>query len=123
MTLKVLRRRCLIREYDFQRVKAEALSPKLKLYDRVEFTPLQLTDLEHQQVIDLLKGKEVPTWSDLKVPAVSLYKLKDHLYDVRYYGWTVNYDEDGYLCVQARKNTPLSRIGWGIFEKDLSVKI
>lgn len=119
MKTKILRRRCLIREYDFEQVAARALNSSLQLYDRVEFVPLQLTDLEHQQVIDLLKGKPVPEWVDLKIPARSLANLKDHLYDPRYYRWDVTYDDEGYLCVQSRKNTPLSRIGWGIFEKDL----
>ena len=48
-----------------------------------------------------------------------LYNLKDYLYNQKYYEWNVSLDDDGYVCVQARKNTPKTRIGWAVFEKDL----
>lgn len=125
MAVRTLRRKVLIREYDYARVKREAFNMVgvSALYDRAEFTPIKLDDLEKQRIVDYLKGKEEPLWRDLEMPATALYNVKDHLYDQRYFGWMVNYDEEGYLCVQARKNTPLSRIGWGVFEKDFSARI
>lgn len=125
MKTRTLKRRVLIREYDFKKVRAQAFQPVglSTLYDRASFTPVSLDNIEKQQIIDLLKGKTTPMWSDLSLPAIALFNVKDHLYDSRYYNWHVTFDEDGYLCVQARKNTPLSRIGWGIFEKDLTSRI
>lgn len=125
MKTRTLKRRVLIREYDFKKVRAQVFQPVglSTLYDRASFTPVSLDNIEKQQIIDLLKGKTTPMWSDLSSPAIALFNVKDHLYDARYYNWHVTFDEDGYLCVQARKNTPLSRIGWGIFEKDLTSRI
>ena len=125
MKTRTLRRKVLIREYDFKRVERDALMERQHgiLYDRASFVPVSLDSLEKQQIVDLLKGKTKLLRSDLASPAVALYNVKDHLYDERYYGWDVTFDEEGYLCVQARKNTPLSRIGWGVFEKDLSARI
>jgi hypothetical protein len=84
---------------------------------------VSLDGIEKQQIVDILKGKADVVWSDLEYPALALYNVRDHLYDIRYYNWKVTFDEEGYLCVQARKNTPLSRIGWGVFEKDLTSRI
>ena len=123
--IRTLKRRVLIREYDFKKVKAQAVTAVglTSLYDRAEFTPISLNDIEREIIVDILKGKNETMWSNLDTPASALYNVKDHLYDTRYYAWNVTYDKEGYLCVQARKNTPLSRIGWGIFEKDLAARI
>ncbi len=129
MTKRTLRRRVIIREYDFNKIKNDAIGLHYdghSLYDRVEFTPLSQDTLEKLQLQEILKGKHTPLtevkWN-LTIPAVLLYQLKDYLYDERYYDWEVNTDEDGYLCVQARKNTPKTRIGWGVFEKDLESRL
>lgn len=125
MAIRTLRRKVIIREYDYKKVSHDALMNRqaVCLYDRASFSPIKLTDLEKHQMIEILKGKEQPTWRDLQSPAITLYNVKDSLYDPRYYDWQVTYDEEGYLCVQSRKNTPLSRIGWGIFEKDLTARV
>ena len=125
METRTLKRKVLIREYDYKRVERDSLMDRDYgvLYDRASFTPVTFDDLEKHQIIELLKGKTEPTWRDLEQPARALYNVKDHLYDNRYFDWRVTFDEEGYLCVQARKNTPLSRIGWGIFEKDLTARI
>ena len=130
MTKRTLRRKVIIREYDFHKVKADALSvgvtTQYALYDRAEFVPLNQETLEKLKLVEVLKGKEnaiTKVDSSLKVPALLLYNLKDYLYDVKYIDWQVSIDEDGYLCVQSRKNTPKTRIGWGVFEKDLESRL
>ena len=125
MAIRTLRRKVLIREYDYKKVERDSLMDREfgVLYDRASFAPVTLNEIERQQIIEVLKGKIDTTWKDLEHPATALYNLRDHLYDNRYFGWMVTFDEEGYLCVQARKNTPLSRIGWGVFEKDLSARI
>jgi hypothetical protein len=123
MKTRLLRRRVIIREYDFNKVRDQALFPvSSSIYDRAEFVPLNKDNLEKIKLAEILRGKtgfltELNT--DLKNPALLLYNLKDYLYNPRYFEWNVDIDEDGFICVQARKNTPRSRIGWGVFEKDL----
>jgi hypothetical protein len=129
MKTRTLRRRIIIREYDFNRVRDEAFSVIMgegALYDRAEFTPLNEDNLEKLKLVELLKGKSsilANTNLNLEIPALTLYQLKDYLYSEKYCNWTVTIDSDGFLCVQARKNTPKSRIGWGVFEKDMVCRI
>jgi hypothetical protein len=129
MRNRTLTRRIIIREYDFNRVRDEAFSVIMgegSLYDRAEFTPMSNDTLEKLKLVELLKGKRTQLSQaalNLEIPALTLYQLKDYLYSEKYCQWKVTIDEDGYLCVQARKNTPKSRIGWGVFEKDYSCRI
>jgi hypothetical protein len=122
MKTRTLKRRVIIREYDFTAMQEQAL----ELYDRTYWTPLDYNTLEELKLMEILKGKSGPLTelaSDLKQPRRIVYQLRDYLYDNRYYKWQVELDDDGYLCVQARKNTPKTRLGWGVFEKDLTSRI
>jgi len=124
MKTRILRRRVIIREYDFKKVKSESLA--LDLYDRIKFTPLNEDTLEKLKLQEILKGKTGPltetSWS-FERPTLLVYQLRDYLYDGRYYEWNITTDEDGFLCVQSRKNTPKTRLGWGVFEKDVKCRI
>lgn len=129
MKSRTLKRRVIIREYDFNKIKEQALGSFYDghaLYDRVNFIPLNQEGLEKLKVMELLKGKKGPlteiNW-DLTMPALLLWQLKDYLFNDRYTEWNVFTDEEGYLCVQARKNTPVSRIGWGEFEKTFTSRL
>jgi hypothetical protein len=131
MVLRTLRRKVIIREYDYNKVRDQALGgliyDGMALYDRAEFTPLNQEALEKLKVVEILQGKKntpiIEADLDLKMPSRLVAQLRDYLYDNRYYNWSVTTDEDGYLCVQARKNTPKSRLGWAVFEKDLESRI
>lgn len=129
MNKRTLTRKVIIREYDFNRVCDQSLNyfdGDYTLYDRASFTPLNQENLEKIKLVEILKGKHSPiTEADLslKSPALFLFQVKDYLYNERYYEWTVTEDDEGYLCVQARKNTPKSRIGWGVFEKDFTSRL
>ena len=132
MTTRILRRKVIIREYDFNKVKEQSLRPMNcmgvpeTLYDRVSFMPIDEANLEKLKMLDVLKGKNTPIttarWNYTN-PALLLYDLRDYLYNDKYYDWNVTTDEDGFVCVQSRSNTPKSRIGWGVFEKDLKCRI
>jgi len=130
MALRTLRRKVIIREYDFNKVAADATGVHhdgQSLYDRVSFLPLNEENLEKLKVVEILQGKEHTVllksdWNN-NVPAMMLYQLRDYLYDKRYYDWRVSIDDQGFICVQARKNTPKTRLGWGVFEKDLACRI
>ena len=123
MAIKILRRKVIIRKYDFDKVKHTAQT--LSLYDRMSFMPLNQDNLEKLKLQEILRGKTGPMTSvvfDLKMPALLVAQLKDYLYNNQYYNWKITVDEEGYLCVQSRKNTPVTRLGWGIFEKDIERK-
>ena len=129
MAIRTLRRRVIIREYDFKRVAAQATSTTygdVTLYDRVSFMPLDQDALEKIKLQEILRGKS-NILTDLDVdfskPRLLLYNLKDFLYNEKYTEWKVTEDEDGYICVQSRINTPISRVGWGIFEKDYESRL
>lgn len=120
--MRVLKRKVIIREYDFNKVKSQAVG----LYDRMSFAPINQDTLEKIKLQEILKGKTGPiteiNWS-LGLPAILLYQLKDYLYDTQYYNWNPSIDDEGYICVQARRNTPKTRIGWGVFERDLECRL
>ncbi len=131
MKHRVLKRKVIIREYDFKRVEEQALGQRyagMALYDRVSFIPLNEDSLEKLKLQEILRGKTGPlteidpdlAWSK---PLRLVHQLRDYLYDKRYYEWRVTTDQEGYICVQARKNTPKSRLGWGVFEKDVKCRI
>ena len=128
MAIRTLRRKVIIREYDFAKVAHQATYgyyDGMALYDRVSFLPLNQENLEKLKVAEILRGKS--TLKDIRwensMPSRLVAQFKDHLYDTRYYDWRVTIDEEGFICVQARKNTPRSRLGWGIFEKDLESRL
>lgn len=128
MAIRTLRRKVIIREYDFAKVAHQATHryyDGMALYDRVSFLPLNQENLEKLKVAEILRGKS--TLKDIRwenpMPSRLVAQLKDYLYDTRYYDWRVTIDEEGYICVQARKNTPRSRLGWGVFEKDLESRL
>jgi hypothetical protein len=131
MALRTLTRKVIIREYDYNKVRDQALGgliyDGMAFYDRAEFTPLNQEALEKLKVVEILQGKKntpiIEADLDLKMPSRLVAQLRDYLYDNRYYNWSVTTDEDGYLCVQARKNTPKSRLGWAVFEKNLESRI
>jgi len=131
MKKRTLTRKVIIREYDYNKVRDQALGglifDGMALYDRADFTPLNQEALEKLKVVEILKGKKntplLEANLNLNMPALLVSQLRDYLYDSRYYNWRVTTDEDGFLCVQARKNTPKSRLGWAVFEKDLESRI
>ncbi len=132
MAIRTLRRKVIIREYDFVKVRDHAFAPLAcmglieSLYDRAEFTPISQENLEKLKVLEILRGKQTKLSEvelDLKRPAILVAHLRDYLYNSRYYLWDVTVDEDGYVCVQARKNTPKSRLGWAVFEKDITSRL
>ena len=132
MAIRTLKRKVIIREYDFVKVRDQAFAPLAcmglidSLYDRANFTPINQKNLEKLKLIEILKGKQTKLSEvdlDLKRPAILVAHLRDYLYNTRYYLWDVSVDEEGYVCVQARKNTPKSRLGWAVFEKDIMSRL
>jgi hypothetical protein len=128
MALRTLKRKVIIREYDFHKVKADVVSTgfttQVVLYDRVEFKPIKRDDLEKENLLRVLKQPEKSNpFKPTEIPALFLFNVKDYLYNEKYIEWNAEYDEDGYIWVQARKNTPRSKLGWGVFEKDFHSRL
>lgn len=127
MALRTLKRKVIIREYDFNKVKEQATGlyyDGMALYDRVSFSPLSRDNLEKENLLRLLKDpNRTNPFKPTEVPALLLFNIKDYLFNEKYIEWNAEYDQDGYIWVQARKNTPRSKLGWGIFEKDLTSRL
>lgn len=114
---KILRRRCIIRQYDFLKVKAR--DPHNILYDSYEFTPFTKIKLDQDAMWYTLKGKKDPAqWLIENPPRSNIRRLQEYLYDKRYLDWYSWYDDEGDVCIQARKNTPISYLGWATFIKE-----
>ena len=120
--MKKIRRRVLIREYDYRKMINRAwggiVFDGMMLYTRSEFTPLTRDAIEKEVVWQSLSGSSRQHWQYRDKPRQMFDGMKDYLYNPQYARWKVIWDEEDYLCVQARVNTPVSRIGWGVFEYD-----
>lgn len=128
MAMRTLRRKVIIREYDFHKVKADVINTGFArqyiLYDRAEFVPLNQENLEKLKLWEILRGRNTKlTQVSMENPQGLLFDLSDYLYNPNYLNWRISVDNDGYVCVQSRTNTPKSRIGWGVFEKDLESRL
>lgn len=121
--MKKLRRRVLIRESDYRKMIDNAyggiIFDGMMLYNRSSFTPLTRKEIEKEVMWESLTGKEKKIWPGIHQNSARIFDgMRDYLYNIRYAAWKTTWDDDGYLCVQARSNTPISRVGWGIFEYD-----
>lgn len=126
---KLLRRKIIIREYDFKKIKTKALGHidrYCTLYDRAMFTPINKDELEKEYLIFLLtKDENIKTinpmndWKPTDYPSSYLWHIKKRLYNEDYARWDCRFDEDGYLLIRYNKGTPETKLGWGVFEKEL----
>lgn len=123
--MKTLRRRCIIRESDFPKVRNKAFAPLsigndlIVLYDRAEWTPITRESLERDCIIKGLQGSLRPRGGSWLVPEDYVLYSQDSLYDSRYKTWRAFWDEEGYMVIQSKSNVQPSRLGWAVFEKDL----
>ena len=123
--MRTLRRRVIIRETDFEKVKRRAFMPigVSVLYDRAEWRPITREEIERDMIMRGLRGDEMPRGGSWLIPEDYLLHSKDSLYNDRYAAWTVCYDKDGFMTVQAKKNLLPVRLGWAVFEKDLESRL
>lgn len=112
---RILRRRCIIREYDFNKILKK--DPDRILYDTYEFEPFTKLKLEQETMWHTLKGTTVSNWLIENPPRSNLRRLQDSLYDKRYLDWDCWFTADGYILIQARKNAPQTKLGWATMTK------
>lgn len=117
--MKHIRRKVLIREMDYNKLVTNAYGGivfgGMMLYNYSEFEPLTRDAIEKEVVwSNLTNGRQV--WQYRHKDRQMFDGMKDYLYNPRYMVWKVVWDKDNYLCVQARVNTPISRVGWATFE-------
>lgn len=119
---KLLRRRCLIREYDFKRITNSGLG---LLYTRYSFEPITRKSLEQENLVKTLKegrGDWRNPYDSLDQPRNILWKMKDWLYNERYLKYsTVAYGAEGEIWIRWNNTTPSSRLGWAVFEYDYEI--
>lgn len=123
MGVKKLRRRVIIRQYDYLKLAHQAIPG---LYDASSFVPITLKELEHEHLMMVLSEKPSTKFlvrsdynidkRDYEYPRNYLWEMQNSLYNKSYVDWFSEYDEDGYMWIQARKNTPKTLLGWGEFE-------
>lgn len=120
--MRTLKRRVIIRETDFHKVRKTAFTPlfMITLYDRANWQPITKESHEQAMIMKGLKGEQMPRGGSWLIPSDYLLYSQDSLYNTKYSKWNPRWDEDGYMVVQPRKNLPVVRLGWGIFEKDLN---
>lgn len=113
--MKKLRRKCIIRHYDFVKLVQQYVPD---LYHAAEFVPFTLRELEQERLLLVLKDTDQTRLhvEDLEYPRNYLQAMHDYLYHEKYIDWFSDYDEAGYMWIQSRANTPRSLLGWGIFE-------
>ena len=120
--MKKIRRRVLIREYDYRKIVTNnyggIMFDGMMLYTRSEFTPLTRDAIEKEVVWQNLTDDSRKLWQYRNYDRQMFNGMKDYLYNPRYMQWRVVWDAEDYLCVQARSNTPCSRMGWAVFEYD-----
>ena len=124
--VRTLKRKVIIRETDFAKVKRTAFQPlglTDALYDRADWRPLTREEIERDMIMRGLRGEQMPRGGSWLIPQDYLLYNQDSLYNTKYSGWNPGYDEDGYMTVQPRKNLPRARLGWAVFEKDLASRL
>jgi hypothetical protein len=126
--IKLLKRKIFIREYDFNKIKTKATIKTDRhgaLYDRATFVPITKDDLEKEYILHLLTKDENDNKSAMNnlkptdYPKSYLWDIRKKMYDEDYINWNSRFDDNGYLVVRYNKSTPETKLGWGIFEKDL----
>jgi hypothetical protein len=118
--MKKIRRRVLIRESDYCKIVTNAVGgiifDGMMLYTHSEFEPLTQIKIEQEETWAILQNRRhVWQYASRGVKNI-FFGMKDYLYNPRYADWQSFWDDEGYLCVQARSNTPVSRVGWATFE-------
>lgn len=123
--IKILRRRVVIRENDFTKLRAAALQfkhPQIPLYDTAEFAPINTRELETSYLMNILKGVKPGAEQYYSKLQKYLNCLEHALYTSKYLNYKIFDDDTGQVYLQYRKDLKPVRLGWGLLEKQLGAK-
>lgn len=123
--MKILKRKVVIREYDYNRIIQRYIP---SLYTRAIFVPFTLKDLEQECMLRVLSTSletvekiNYRASYNYEYPGPLLWDLRDRLYNEQYAKWFSEYDDTGCIWIQSKKNVPRSRLGWATFEYDYNL--
>lgn len=113
-TKKLIRRRVLIREYDYEK----KLKPQAKwLYSNISFEPINRTILEQEYMWATLQNKNPPKTTS--IPALLSWVNSSGIgtvYSLRYSNYDYAWDSNGDAVIWYAVNKPRSRLGWATLE-------
>lgn len=114
--IRTLKRRVLIREYDYVRMVKRAVPLH---YDTASFESITRESIEKEKIWNELKGRSTNMWLyyNRNINQI-LDGMKDWTYNPQYIRWKKLWNEQGVLCVQSRSNHPPSELGWATFTVD-----
>ncbi len=111
MAVKLLRRRTLIREIDFDKIRRRCQT----LYTRVSWQPVYMSDLEQLVMFDILRGK-LGSLDSAKFTHV--WNAKEMLNYFRPQLWDKDYVraqitvQDNRVMVRYNRASPRCQLGW-----------
>jgi hypothetical protein len=107
MAVKFLRRRTLIREIDFDKIRRRCEA----LYTRVSWQPITMNDLEQLVILDVLRGK-LESINDRSLSAREMLNhFRPQLWDKDYVRAQVTV-QDNRVMVRYNRASPRCRLGW-----------
>lgn len=110
--VRTLRRRVLIRRYDYDRLYRQAVP---RHYDAATFEPVTQDLIEKEIVWNELQGRSsIWLYYGRDVKQI-LYGMKDYTYNPKYLMWKKSWNQDGVLCIQSRSDYPPNELGWATF--------
>ena len=114
--VRTLKRRVLIRRYDYDRMVKRAVPLH---YDTATFEPVTRRSIEQEKIWSTLKNRDTNIWLyyGRNINQI-LDGMKDWTYNPQYLHWKKLWNEQDVLCVQSRSNHPPSELGWATFTVD-----
>jgi hypothetical protein len=107
MAVKLLRRRTLIREIDFDKIHRRCA----ELYTRVSWQPISISDLEQLVILDVLRGK-LESINDRSLSAKEMLNyFRPQLWNQDYVRAQVTV-QDNRVMVRYNRASPRCQLGW-----------
>lgn len=111
----------IIRDCDLNKILYRSI--KNKLFDTVETEPLTYSELQHENLMLMLSGKDAPEHKALPDLGHELLFRDKRLYDRRYLNWYLTMDyPSGQIYVQSRAGIPREPLLLVTFENNTNAQ-
>lgn len=113
--MKTIKKRQIIREKDYLRLTKDITDR----YD-IKFTPFTKSYFEKRATLFYMKNKKYlgDQYSHYDYPKEMIGKLTGmHVWDCKYMGWLIRYNDQGEMVIRAGIRHPESRLGLAIFKE------